>query len=346
MPLAWHTSPARQSEIDTARLNQLDFSSARQADSSIRIKNSDEFLPAPTTFFKIADSEYVAVDEVWGNQTLYTFVCKLGSGKKALECWNSERTAMTRSIFAPDYRYVAAWAPEVQFGLKIQQLPALRTCDRIEGPGERAIAGGFTPDGKLLGIASRDGEIWIYAVGDGCEVTLQRRIFSPQVANWGSELGTDPAASASTAITLNFVTPQAVVVTYGNEQITAFDARSGLLKWSRSGFGARTVRSMSVSASPDRELLAAWTPQAIQLMHSETGIALSGTFEVIPTSSPTERILRVGWSEDSVLVEAGDEIDPKRPRVLRRRITPVQAEAQFLQGVPTSALTELSATKQ
>jgi hypothetical protein len=330
VPADWHSSPSQQFEAKVRRLDKLDFSGARQPASAFQIKNGDELIYGFSSFFKLGDSEYLTTQVVIGNQAVMLYLCRIGSGNKVLECWKTELTAVTREVFAPDFRYLASWATEVQYGFKILQLPTLKACDRIDGPGERAVAGGFTPDGNLFAVASKDGELWIYSLGSECNVTLQRKIFSPQLAK------------RSSAVALSFVSEKELIVAYGNTEIAAYDTTTGVLKWTRSGFGSKGG-IVSVTASPNGELLAACTSDEVQLIHAETGIPLSGTFGFSSSSASNDKITRVVWQDDSVIVERADEMDAKKPRVLRRRISPAEAESQYLRGIPTPSLTTLSA---
>lgn len=341
LPTDWHIRPGLQWESNIRRLERLDFSAARQPASGNRIKNGDELIYALNSFFRLGDSEYVRTEVVTGNQSVMLYLCKLGSGNKVVECWKSEMTAVTQSVFAPDYRYVGSWAPEVGYGFKILQLPTLRTCDHIAGPGERAVAGSFTPDGRHFALASRDGELWIYSLGSECNVALTRKIFSPQLAK---RIRIDESAAPKAriaSVALNFVSEKDLVVACGNREITAFDTTSGVLKWSRSGFGSK-AGSVSVAASESGELLAAYTSEEVQLIHAQTGIPLSGTFGFSRGPASREKITRVAWRDNSVIVEWADGMDAKKPRVLRRRISPEEAELQYLRGIPTVSLTTLS----
>lgn len=174
LPSGWQTGVGQQAAANQARADKIKFS-GHDLDPS-------GGLMSPM-FFNLDGGEYLTTQIVVGNQWVDVYVCRMASRFRVTECHKTAETAVSHTVFAPDYRHLVIWSREVEYGFKLFESPDLHACTKVDSPGERALAASFTPD-EHLAVASQDGELWIYSLNSGCDVSLQRNVFVPQLANW------------------------------------------------------------------------------------------------------------------------------------------------------------------
>jgi hypothetical protein len=335
VPAGWSTSAAEQSDFDDNRARHLNLSDARYSKNSIRIAAADMLSPQ---FFMLGGSEYMTTQAGLGAyQGIY--VCNLASIDKVDECWDTYVSGLSTVVLAPDHQHLAILSPTVEDGFQILELPSLTRCTGFDGPLERALDAAFHSDGKRLSVATRDGELWTYSIDSGCKVTLQHKSFNSQLASWAVRV--KPQGSGPKTLAVTFVSDRDVIVTYKDKDVMDVDATNGVGKWVRSGLGPFSAGSISVAPSSDGRLLAVWKATEIQLIHTETGILLSSSLGPGPRPVAKGEITRIAWAGESIIAEWNAKVPGSNGRALLRRLSPEEAESEFLPGVPTSSLINL-----
>lgn len=342
LPDDWKISLAQTRRAEDDRLRRLTFHGADEP-----LNNGISLLK----FFRLNSKDYVAIQGILGAKFVKLYVCDVVSEVEARKCRGIEQTVFTETTISPDSLHAVLWSPEKSFGMKIVALPSVKECKSIDGPNERTIAVDFTKDGTHLVVLSRDGELWSYVVGTGCDIRLENKVFNAvleRLANIGQK-DYRPKIEAA------FVDESSVVVTHGNRNIIDIDVRTGLLKWSRSGFGLDDLCGISWSLSPSGTMLAGWTSHEVQLIHLDTGVSVSSNVGFLgPKPKPKGKITRVLWSGDSVVADwysaemggcgtdlLGVAFNRRARRSIYARLSPADAELKLIRGASTRSLTDL-----
>lgn len=337
VPQHWNISAADESALAERRVSQLNFAHTRYAESGAQLGDYISNGILSPAFFVLNGSEFLAATFVLGQNVKAVSACHIASQKNVDECWSTELAPMAAAVFSPDHQYVATVSPVAQDSFHILQLPRMERCAGFSSPQERAVAAAFAADGKRLSVVSREGELWMYAVESGCQITLQRKVYNSQLVKWIA--GVDLERVSPLAI--SFVNGESLVITHENKDVMGIDATNGLTKWIRSGPALSGAGPVSVTASHDQTLLALWNPTEIQLIQSETGILLSSPVGPGPRPLARAGIARVTWTGDSIIAEWDAQVLGRKSRILLKRLSPQEAESHFLAGVPTTSLIDL-----
>lgn len=218
------------------------------------------------------DGHHIALASViTGNQWAAFMACKFDPAtREAVWCHIEDVTATVRDFFSPDHRFMLLRMTEVQKDpFRLLYLPGGGVrCKVSAHPAERALHVAFDPTSSRLAVLTRDGEMWVYDLHQQpCEATVAARFALPVTG--GSE-GIIAFAGQNTLIWLT-----------DKSYVHAFDAESGLVKWSQAGEELHRARgSRSVSVSPDARLFATVVGDEVELRSALTGVALSGAFHV------------------------------------------------------------------
>ncbi|MEJ8860067.1 TIR domain-containing protein [Variovorax robiniae] len=254
-------------------MGELKGDAAERRDFLARSMNTDSL----TSGVAMVDGHHIALAaSVTGNQGAAFMACKFDPVTRvAAWCHVEDVTATVRPYFSPDYRFMLLTMTEVQEdAFRLLDLPAGGArCKVSAHPAERALEAAFDPTGSRLAVLTRDGEIWVYDVRkQPCEATVASRFALPDRGSSGGVVA--------------FAGPDTLVWLTDGPYVHAFDATSGLVKWSQEGKASRRGNeTRSVNVSPDGRLFATAIGGMVELRSALTGVALSGAFSVFRTAT-------------------------------------------------------------
>ena len=246
---------------------------AARRDFLERSMNTDSL----TSGLAVVDGRHIALaSTVTGSQWAAFIACEFNPATRvATWCHVEDVTTTVHPYFSPDHRLMLLTMTEVQEdAFRLLDLPAGGVrCKVSAHPAERALHTAFDHTGSRLAVLTRDGEMWVYDVRkQPCEATVAARFALPDTGSSGGVVA--------------FSGPNTLVWLTDGIYIHAFDAASGLVKWSQEDGAPRRIQgTRAISVSPDGRLFATAIGGMVALSSALTGVTLSGVFSALRTAA-------------------------------------------------------------
>lgn len=226
-----------------------------------------------------------------GNSWYQITRCRYDHSHVVTECKQIGLTAGPQHVESPDYRFVAQRnCNSGESSVTLVDVAAL-TRSTVEIPPSLVLGVAFSPSSRRLAVLTDQHEIWLYSTATDTPPRLERKISLP-----GPVKPTDdPTCQRGQPI--SFAGDGIIVGIDRGPLMFAVEVETGRVLWgANSAAGASTLleQASAISVAPTHSYFALSNGKSVQLFDTDTGLALTDTFEPLkrltpPATEPGER---------------------------------------------------------
>jgi hypothetical protein len=227
-----------------------------------------------------------------GNSWYQITRCRYDRADVVIDCKNFGLTAIgSEHLESPNNRFVAQRnCNSAEPSVTVIDVAALNP-STIEVPPGLVLGMAFSPSSRRLAVLTDQHEIWLYSTATDTQPRLGRKISLPDPVKSTD----DPACQRGQPI--SFAGDGIIVGIDRGPLMFAAEAETGQVLWSANSVaGASTLleQASAISVAPTHSYFALSNGKAVQLFDTDTGLALTDTFEPLsrldrPATDPGER---------------------------------------------------------